>query len=84
MNDRKLSKVLVKGDHDLRSLEGATEDFVVAWIPHPIRDGFNLMTSIGEDTRSSCPDASVEEHLHGYYRLRKAGSTRSWPTSRRA
>ena len=84
MNDRKFSKVLVDGDDHLRRLEGATENLVVAWIPRPIGDRFNLMTGMCEDTSRSSPDASVEEHLHGYYRSLKAGSTRSWPTSRRA
>ena len=84
MHDRKFSKVLVDGDDHLRSLEGATQDLVIAWIPRPIGDRLNLVTSMCEDTGSSSPDASVEEYLHRCYRLVKAGSTRSWPTSRRA
>ena len=64
MNDGQLAKVLVDCDDDLRCVESAAEDFLVAGILRPVGDGFDVMTSTREDSGSASPDARVEEHPH--------------------
>jgi len=77
MDNGKFPEVLVDRDDDLRSLKGTIQDFLVAGIVRPTGDCLHLVTRRRENSRSSSPDARVDEHLQCDYRSVNAGSTRS-------
>ena len=59
------SKVLVECHDDLQGFASAIDDFLVARIGGPVRDGFDFVTGVLQNSRRPSPDARVEEHLHG-------------------
>ena len=56
------SKVLVECHDDLQGFASAIDDFLVARIGGPVRDGFDFVTGVLQNSRRPSPDARVEEN----------------------
>ena|SRR6266581_2386969 len=82
-DDDKLAKVFVERDKDPAVGVCTRKDFLVARIAFPVSSPDNIMTSVTQRYRRAAPDTSIEEQLHASESTTK-GSTRSWPTRRRA
>lgn len=77
------SKVLVEGDEHLGVLCGMSEDLVIAGIGAPISHPFHFVPSLLELRLRTGPDAVIQQELQAASSV-MMGSTRSWPTTRRA
>ena len=79
----KLAEILVERYEDLGVLRRARENFVVAGIGAPISYPFHFMPRALELRFRAGPDAAVQQELQAASSV-TMGSTRSWPTTRRA
>ena len=78
-----LTKVLVKCNDDSALITGAREEQLITWILRPVSGPDDVMPRFDEVALCTAPDASVQEELHSRG-VSTNGSTRSWPTRRRA
>ena len=82
-NDNQLTKVLVECHEHSVITPRAGQYLLVPWIVRPISSPDDIMPRGGELIGGATPDTSVEKKLHSLV-ITTNGSTRSWPTSRRA
>lgn len=81
--DRKPAEILVECYQYLFESRCMSEDFVIPWIGRPVPDPLHLVASFIEFRLAAGPDTTVEQELQAAS-LVIDGSTRSWPTTRRA
>jgi len=81
--DREPAEILVERHQYLPGARCMGKDFVVPWIGRPVADPIHLVPGALEFRPGARPDATVEQELQAAP-LVIAGSTRSWPTTRRA
>lgn len=81
--NRKLAEILVERDQYLPVSCRVGKDFVVSWIGRPVTYPLHLVPGPFEIYLGAGPDATVEQELQAASPV-TAGSTRSWPTTRRA
>jgi hypothetical protein len=62
---------------------GMGEDLLVARVRAPVSDTLDFMACVAKSVSRARPNAGVQENSHRECSV-SAGSTRSWPTSRRA
>jgi hypothetical protein len=77
------SKILVEGDEHLSVLCCMSEDLVVARVGAPISHPFHLVPYALKLWLRTWPDAVIQQELQAASSV-MMGSTRSWPTTRRA
>ena len=78
-----LAKVLVERNEDAPMRDGRREDRFVSWILGPLAGPDHVVTCGSQRDSCASPDTRVEQELHVPV-FRISGSTRSWPTRRRA
>lgn len=81
--DREPAEILVERHQHLPGARRMGKDFVVPRIGRPVADPIHPMPGALEFRPGTRPDATVEQELQAAS-LVMAGSTRSWPTTRRA
>lgn len=81
--NRELAEILVERYQYLAVLRRMGKNLVVAWIGAPVPDAFHVVPGLLESLFRTRPDAATEQELQAASSV-MAGSTRSWPTTRRA
>lgn len=82
-DDGEFPEILVECHKDARLLMSAPQDLLITWIRRPIAGPDNIVTGLRESNSSPAPNTTIEQDPQAALPPR-AGSTRSWPTSRRA
>jgi len=80
---RELAEVLVQGDDDLLMVRRVCEDFRVAGVGRPVANPLYFVSRACDLFLCSRPDAAIEQDPQAASSTMR-GSTRSWPTTRRA
>lgn len=79
-----LAEALVESNQNLSVPMRVRKNVRVTRIARPVRSRFDVVAGGGERLAGAAADAAVEEYLHTFSKFVSAGSTRSWPTTRRA
>lgn len=82
-HDSELTKVFVQCDEYAPLAMGEGEDLCVAWVTIPFPTPDDIVPRSVEFQPCTTPDAGIQWQLQAVVSITN-GSTRSWPTSRRA
>jgi len=78
-----LTEVLVQSDENASFFGGTFKDGIIPGIPRPFVNGINVVAGGTELIDNGAPHAGIDQESH-QSPLAIMGSTRSWPTTRRA
>ena len=82
-SDGQLAEILVERYQDLKVSRRMSEDLLIAGVAAPVADPLHFVAGSLELRLRTRPDAAIQQKLQAASSV-MAGSTRSWPTTRRA